>query len=42
MRKAIEAEQGKNSGKVVWKCIRDIQHVRRGLVSVKTAMVKDA
>lgn len=39
--KAMEAERGKNGGKVVWKCIRDIQRGRRGLVPVTTAVVKD-
>ena len=25
-KKASEAERGKNSGKVIWRCIRDMQH----------------
>ncbi len=25
-RKVMEAEMGRNGGKVVWRCIRDIQH----------------
>ena len=37
--KAMEVEQGKNSGKVAWHCIRNIQHGRRGLVPVKAAVV---
>ena len=30
--KATEAQQGSSGGKVVWCCIRDKQHGRRGLV----------
>ena len=40
-RKASEAERGRNGGKVVWKCIRDIQRGRRGLVPVRSAVVQD-
>ena len=40
-RKALEAERGRHSGKLVWSCIRDIQRGRRGLVPVRSAMVKD-
>ena len=40
-RKALEAERGRNGGKLVWRCIRDIQRGRRGLVPVKAAVVKD-
>ncbi len=40
-RKASEADSGRHSGKVVWRCIRDIQRGRRGLVPVRTAVVKD-
>ena len=39
--KVLEAERGSNDGKLVWRCIRDIQRGRRGLVPVKTAVVKD-
>ena len=39
--KAMDAEREMNGGKVVWRCIRDIQHGRRGLVPVRTAVVKD-
>ena len=39
--KALEAERGRNGGKSVWHCIRDIQRGRRGLVPVRTAAVKD-
>lgn len=39
--KALEAERGRNGGKLVWHCIRDIQKARRGLVPVRTATVKD-
>ena len=38
-RKASEAERGRNGGKVVWQCIRDIQRGRRGLVPVRSAVV---
>ena len=31
----------KNGGKVVWRCIRDIQRGRKGLVPVRMAVVKD-
>ena len=40
-RKALEAERGRNGGKLVWRSIRDIQRGRRGLVPVKAAVVKD-
>ena len=40
-RKVLEAERGKNGGKLVWCCIRDIQRGRRGLVPVKTEVGKD-
>ena len=40
-RKASEAERGRNGGKVVWQCIRDIQRGRRGLVPVRSAVVQD-
>ena len=39
--KAAQAMRGRNNGKVVWKCIRDIQQSRRGLVPVRTPTVKD-
>ena len=39
--KAAEAQEGRNGGKVVWKCIRDIQHGRRGLVPLKATQVSD-
>ena len=39
--KAAQAMRGRNNGKVVWKCIRDIQRSRRGLVPVRTPTVKD-
>ena len=39
--KALEAERGRNGGKLVWHCIRDIQRGRRGLVPVRAAVVKD-
>ena len=40
-RKALEAERGRHYGKLVWKCIRDIQRERRGVVPMRLAMVKD-
>ena len=39
--KASEAERGRNDGKVVWRCIRDVQRGRRGLVPVRSAVVQD-
>ena len=39
--KALEAERRRNNGKGIWKCIRDIQHGRRGLIPTRTAVVKD-
>ena len=35
-----EAEGGRNGGKIVWRCIRDIQHGQRGLIPVRTAAVR--
>ena len=41
-RKAVEASAGRNGGKVVWKCIKDIQRSRRGLVPIRvTTIVTD-
>ena len=37
--KAIEAQRGRNGGKLVWMCIRDIQRVRRGHIPVRSAAV---
>ena len=39
--KVVEAVASRNSGKVVWKCIRDIQWSRRGMVLMRVAAVKD-
>lgn len=39
--KAMEAERRKNNGKGVWKCIREMQRGRRGLIPMRTAVVKD-
>ena len=39
--KAAEAQRGRHGGKLVWECIRDIQHGRRGLVPVRSMAVKD-
>lgn len=41
LRKAREAQAGRNGGKIVRKCIWDIQRGRRGLVPVKCASVRD-
>ena len=37
----LGAEKGRNGGKLVWKCIHDIQRGRRGLVPMRTAVVGD-
>ena len=39
--KALEAERRRNNGKGVWKCIRDMQRGRKGLIPTRTAVVKD-
>ena len=39
--KAREAERGRHGGRLVWRCIRDIQRARRSLLPVRSAMVKD-
>ena len=39
--KAAEAERGRHGGKIVWRCIRDIQRARRGLMPERTARVRD-
>ena len=39
--KAAEASGGRNGGKVVWKCIKDIQKSRRGLIPVHVTVMKD-
>ena len=39
--KAFEAERGRHGGKLVWKCIHDIQRGRRGLVPTRSATVRD-
>ena len=39
--KAVEAEKTRFSGKIVWKCIQDIQRCRRGLIPVRSSLVKD-
>ena len=39
--KASEAQRSRFGGKVVWRCIRDIQRGRRGLVPVRVATVMD-
>ncbi len=40
-RKAMEASARRNGGKVVWKCIKDIQRSRRGLAPMRVTIVKD-
>ena len=39
--KAKEAQRGRNGGKLVWRCIRDIQRARRGHVPVRSMTVCD-
>ena len=39
--KAAEAQRGRHAGKVVWRCIRDIQVGRRGLAPVRSTVVRD-
>ena len=41
VKKAQEAERGRNGGKLVWRCIRDLQHGRRGLVPTRSATIRD-
>ena len=36
-----EAQKGRNNGKVVWRCIRDIQRGWRGLIPLKITQVND-
>ena len=40
-RKALEAQRSQFGGKAVWRCVRDIQRGRRGLVPVRSAIVRD-
>ena len=40
-KKALEAERGWNGGKIVWHCIKSMQHGRRGLVPVRMAVIRD-
>ena len=39
--KAADAQRGRHGGKLVWKCIRDIQRGRRGIAPVRSMAVKD-
>ena len=39
--KAAKASAGRNGRKIVWKCIRDIQRSRRGMVPMRVTTVKD-
>ena len=41
LRKAEEAQRGRHGGKIVWKCIRDIQRGRQGLVPVRSATIRN-
>ena len=41
LQKAVEAEGRRHCRKVVWRCIRDIQRARRGMVPMKTTVVMD-
>ena len=41
LRKAAEAQKGQHGGKVVWRCIRDIQRGRKGLVPRRSTVLKD-
>ena len=38
--KAVEAEKARFSGKIVWKCIRNLQRCRRGLIPVRSSLVR--
>ena len=39
--KAVEAQRARFGGKVVWRCIRDMQHGRRGLVPSRSVTIQD-
>jgi len=39
--RAEETKRGRHSSKILWRCIRDIQQGRRGLVPVRCSVVKD-
>ena len=39
--KAEEAQNARFSGKVVWKCIKDMQHGRRGLIPHRSVTIRD-
>ncbi len=41
LKKPEEAQKGRHGWKVVWRCIRDIQHRSRGLVPLKSVVVRD-
>ena len=41
MEKADEAQKVRFGGKAVWKCIRDMQYARQGLVSSRLSTVND-
>ena len=38
---SVKLQRGRHGGRLVWRCIRDIQRGRRGLVSVRSAAVRD-
>ena len=40
-RKALKAQRSRFEGKAVWRCVRDIQWGRRGLVPVRSTVVRD-
>ena len=41
LQRAEEAQAGRHGGKVIWRCIRDIQRGRQGLVPLKCVSVRD-
>ena len=41
LQKAEEAQAGRHGGKVIWRCIHDIQRGRQGLVPIKCVSVRD-
>ena len=38
---ALESKRGRHDGKLVWKCIHDIQRVSRSLMPMRSAVVRD-
>ena len=37
----MEAERGRQGGKLVWRCIRGIQRGKRGLIPLRSANIRD-